>query len=1168
MTAYFGARRRYSGERQKDWPGVAGVAPLTISSDRCFVHFHSDASVGLRGFKLTAKAPVSEEKTTELLESLRGLMHSRDNAAATASAGSDYNEDEVGVDISEEDNRISRFACGLALQATNNQADRALAFLHSNHEGLHDEAHREMAKLEQAGAQGIFRNRHTGLQVSLQTGELVVGGKAMLPMPAHVAGHRDFRDAMGYRVPLCSVIAHDDDGEWFRVAGTQRLDGAEVELFAHRVKLAELPETYRAKHERAQLEKAMAPEALAAAGCVTSPAALRLHTAILQLLKEEEVMHSLRENAQAGVLPEAFQVDEFAQRCLAALADLGGASLEGVGFLNEADGSQLVAKLPELKLPIVRRQFFARLQQIAQQQIALQERETASEHHAHDQKVDGPWLIGGYDERPDPPSAMPGGQPFPTLKQEEGGLIWCGCSYKPYHPLHAQPSDTVPSWQKRFETKLFATVHSGEFFEVRDRLLCWVPSDRNQSPTLLMYCPPIGEPTRTNDHPGMLYEIGPLHGHSCGRDAAASDHCVVGLKWISVGSSKPMTGTEIVSEKLAAELQQQKFKFTLGELDDLGVRDLRSPCFIKTDVPGEGAMYFEPEDYTHLELQDAERYGVWALLPTGLHAYERRLVYSNDFYGAMYNFTDPDILFSALDFGRDARAPCWLPGCRGEGGALFNGLLDGEGNLTDSLRGLGGLSHLKTDRIRIKRIRAPMQRAADVAALEEAQLGDVDGQEWDYQLSISVSLLNTLIPAPIHNVFEFWQTSATTIWAYRKQVWVEARANEEKEAKRKSKTVYRTEWWDGYALHITLLGESQLALIRRLNWLSPLAQKEGEVEQKRSGPCLTLLHASLCAPGSTVRRLLKLLRRLVTESNIFFWTESAELRPGDECTIHSIEIPTMELTFVPEEVWLPGCAVPVTRYVCGDLKSMWLADDPNQSQLQRHLDGLPIGVWLQSADYEYALLLPNTKLQRYTRYRCPTLDQVDVEPMGVLWYSKEQREYGRRYFLYLLHVSGSYLRTTTIEEALFLAYCRVMTRRFALVPPLIEAAFKDTPYERKREAHLVRWILEVKMQNPDYRAVVLPLMLTCLESSDINVDKNTVKDYFERYMTELDYISPECLLLPGTEKRLCEWCGERGRAKIISKQQERECCSSNATPWHAIRTDLLWIRCLARSCPI
>ncbi len=57
-AARYGAEK-YSGGRAgsgKTWPGVAGVPPLIIPSDKCVVKFHSDGSLNDWGWKLTARA--------------------------------------------------------------------------------------------------------------------------------------------------------------------------------------------------------------------------------------------------------------------------------------------------------------------------------------------------------------------------------------------------------------------------------------------------------------------------------------------------------------------------------------------------------------------------------------------------------------------------------------------------------------------------------------------------------------------------------------------------------------------------------------------------------------------------------------------------------------------------------------------------------------------------------------------------------------------------------------------------------------------------------------------------------------------------------------------------------------------------------------------------------
>ena len=62
-------------------------------------------------------------------------------------------------------------------------------------------------------------------------------------------------------------------------------------------------------------------------------------------------------------------------------------------------------------------------------------------------------------------------------------------------------------------------------------------------------------------------------------------------------------------------------------------------------------------------------------------------------------------------------------------------------------------------------------------------------------------------------------------------------------------------------------------------------------------------------------------------------------------------------------------------------------------------------------------------------------------------------EHGVRYFVYPLHASGSHLRIPSTAAALFLAYLRLVTRQYAAVPPLLEAAFPP----RRRLHHSPGW---------------------------------------------------------------------------------------------------------------
>jgi hypothetical protein len=175
-------------------------------------------------------------------------------------------------------------------------------------------------------------------------------------------------------------------------------------------------------------------------------------------------------------LAEGIDPAGFADRCVTALEELGACSLDALYFLDEADAPTIERHLPELALPVHRRQFFALLYK--RQRKTRKDDEMRQKAHAitpGDEGIHGPWLLGGLDERAKPPEPAPGCIKPAELRQIDGGLEWRGFIYRPYQPLTYSHHESCPppAWLAAFETKLFDTLRKGEFFEVRSRLLLW-----------------------------------------------------------------------------------------------------------------------------------------------------------------------------------------------------------------------------------------------------------------------------------------------------------------------------------------------------------------------------------------------------------------------------------------------------------------------------------------------------------------------------------------------------------------------------------------------------------------------------------------------------------------------------------------------------------------------
>ena len=160
-TEHWGQRRQLSGAASIGWPGVAGCPPLRIPADSVFIHFHTDASVGERGFMLTAEAPVSEASAVQLVDELRA-------------------EGEV-------DEIADLLAARKALTDSNNVVDHARSFLVANRLELRRSGLAEKTKKERQRVRGVYEDASGQLRVNLQTAEVVLNGQAMVPLPGYIA---------------------------------------------------------------------------------------------------------------------------------------------------------------------------------------------------------------------------------------------------------------------------------------------------------------------------------------------------------------------------------------------------------------------------------------------------------------------------------------------------------------------------------------------------------------------------------------------------------------------------------------------------------------------------------------------------------------------------------------------------------------------------------------------------------------------------------------------------------------------------------------------------------------------------------------------------------------------------------------------------------------------
>lgn len=187
-TAFYGT---YGGSgADGDWPGQGGRARLIVPGDTFVLHFHSDSEASEWGYRLEMSAPISPDSAAALAKTQRP---------------------------GRPDGETWPQRYGLkALAASNNDYEAAAAYLVANEAQLDAEAaeeeeqeRREREEAERSGEakklNGVFRDPSGVLEVNLQTCEVYVQGRSLMPVPGDVATHDDYSAVFANEHALCNV---------------------------------------------------------------------------------------------------------------------------------------------------------------------------------------------------------------------------------------------------------------------------------------------------------------------------------------------------------------------------------------------------------------------------------------------------------------------------------------------------------------------------------------------------------------------------------------------------------------------------------------------------------------------------------------------------------------------------------------------------------------------------------------------------------------------------------------------------------------------------------------------------------------------------------------------------------------------------------------------------
>ena len=215
------------------WPGTDGLPPLVIPGNKFGVRFETDRDVGGWGYRIEARADVDQPACQELLAALSG-----------ESLAVKYREVEEAVAAA----MRSEACAGLGLAAVKAEAARALRES-SPRRAVQDlkttqakkKSLREVREEEEDDEGTGFYRKGKGdaqVQVNVQSGEVLLAGRMLVPVRADVADEAAYRDVFGGSVErregtdYCAELARRENCRKLAVMRPdgQTEDGTETKL--------------------------------------------------------------------------------------------------------------------------------------------------------------------------------------------------------------------------------------------------------------------------------------------------------------------------------------------------------------------------------------------------------------------------------------------------------------------------------------------------------------------------------------------------------------------------------------------------------------------------------------------------------------------------------------------------------------------------------------------------------------------------------------------------------------------------------------------------------------------------------------------------------------------------------------------------------------------------
>jgi len=209
----------------------------------------------------------------------------------------------------------------------------------------------------------------------------------------------------------------------------------------------------------------------------------------------------------------------------------------------------------------------------------------------------------------------------------------------------------------------------------------------------------------------------------------------------------------------------------------------------------------------------------------------------------------------------------------------------------------------------------------------------------------------------------------------------------------------------------------------------------------KNRPVLTLLNIAMAPAGSLLKQIGMLLSRLDNLSQVLVWSESKVLNAQQACTIDTIELPRVNLSFRAKRVEKIDGTVEHRLY-SNDNDGLYIASSSKSRGLvEKLLGSIDHFIVLQNEDNDLFVLIPGCALPRRLHVDGSHLSvQVLLDRRNQEWINNMGEI---RCYLYPVHSSKSFLITPSLASSMYLMVMYFITGAYQEVYKMVESCVSE-----------------------------------------------------------------------------------------------------------------------------